>query len=123
MLYEEDRFHPNNKDDTWTETISKNLSTSTMYLEPIKKYECIIPCKVGYKQMQIKCYKSIIHIRNAITGIQTSDLVGSKNELNYFKSVHPLVGVLFFDSPEEYERHFYAQLSEKTKIMWRTKKM
>ena len=125
MIYEEDRFHPNNKDDNWTELMKQNStgSASSMFLEPIKKFECIIPCKIGYKKMQIKCYKSVVNIRNAITGVQTNDLVGSKNEYLYFKVAYPNVGLLFFNGPEEYERHFYAQVSEKTKTEWRNRKM
>ena len=57
-----------------------------MFLEPIKKYECIIPCKIGYKKIQLKCYKSDSIIRNAINGIQTNDYIGTKYEDLYFKS-------------------------------------
>ena len=52
MLYEEDRFHPNNDDDTWIDKLPKKKDL-TMFLEPIKKYECIIPCKIGYKKIQL----------------------------------------------------------------------
>ena len=121
MLYEEDRFHPNNDDDTWIDKLPKKKDL-TMFLEPIKKYECIIPCKIGYKKIQLKCYKSDSIIRNAINGIQTNDYIGTKYEDLYFKIKIPLVGMFFFDSPEEYERHFFNEVNEGTKNLWREKR-
>ena len=41
MLYEEDRFHPNNDDDTWIDKLPKKKDL-TMFLEPIKKYELFL---------------------------------------------------------------------------------
>ena len=38
MFYEEDRFHPNNDDDTWIDKLPKKKDL-TMFLEPIKNHQ------------------------------------------------------------------------------------
>jgi hypothetical protein len=68
------------------------------------------------------------HIRNAVTGIYTKDIVGSASEDSYFTTSFatgecpkgPLI--LYFDSPEQYERHFYTTLSENIKSKWNDKR-
>jgi hypothetical protein len=56
-------------------------------------------------------------IRNAVTGIyETGYLVGSVNEDVFFKvafTMGPTKQVLFYDSPEQYERHFQTTLVDK----------
>ena len=73
-------------------------------------------------------------IRNAITGYLENDYmgrpiykVGTRNEELFFKanvSVNGITGeprILFYDSPEQYERHFRTRLSDETKNVWREK--
>jgi hypothetical protein len=68
------------------------------------------------------------YIRNAVTGIvQAPFRVGSADE-DLFFSVMLSTGecgqtppCLFYDSPEQYERHMYTELSEATKVAWREK--
>jgi hypothetical protein len=120
MLFEDDRFHPNNTEDMVNpKEILKKSNVPTMYLEPIKKFECFLPCQVGSKKKQIKAYRSVAYIRNAVTGIQYDDLVGSKNEHRYFKvSFPPDLGVFFFENPDEFERHFYVKVNDATRNSW-----
>ena len=73
-------------------------------------------------------------IRNAISGYLENDYmgrpiykVGTMNEELFFKanvSVNGVTGeprILFYDSPEQYERHFRTTLSDETKNIWREK--
>jgi len=67
-------------------------------------------------------------IRDAVTGIRNyAHKVGSASENLYFK-VRICAGdlgkdtpTLFFESPEQYERHMYAKLDNDTKIRWHLK--
>ena len=70
------------------------------------------------------------HIRHAITGFRTPHLVGTKDEDQYFvlsdvrgvtKNQQPLI--LFFDSPEQYEKHCYATVSDAIKYTLQQKHM
>jgi len=73
-------------------------------------------------------------IRNAVSGYLENDYagrsiykVGSINEELFFKanvSINGISGeprILFYDSPEQYERHFRTTLSDETKNIWREK--
>ena len=73
-------------------------------------------------------------IRNAITGYLENDYmgrpiykVGTKDEELFFKanvSVNGITGeprILFYDSPEQYERHFKTTLSSEVKNTWKEK--
>lgn len=65
-------------------------------------------------------------IRNAISGIRENKcLVGKKEEGLFFKvslAIHDIgqdpYGTLFYTSPEEYERHFHATVSQSIKEKW-----
>jgi len=69
-------------------------------------------------------------IRNAITGVRNFEhKVGSANEDLYFSVLicngetgsNPLT--LFYDSPDEYERHQYTQVDRVTKRIWQQKNL
>lgn len=67
------------------------------------------------------------HIRNAVNGQYTKHIVGSSDEYLYF-SVLIATGesgqtpdCLFYDSPEQYERHMHAVVSDSAKDAWRTR--
>ncbi len=66
-------------------------------------------------------------IRDAITGMRYNERVGSNNEDLYFKvrmtTIHDAKNVitLFYNSPEEYERHQYVNISDEIKRKWRNK--
>lgn len=64
-------------------------------------------------------------IRNAITGIRSDHKVGSLKENLYFKVINAVGDekirdpiFLYFDSPEQYERHFKCEVDKKTKKLW-----
>jgi len=67
------------------------------------------------------------HAMNAITNLPYKVKFGSKDEDSLFSVIiatgetgqTPLI--LFYDSPEQYERHFYVDLSPKTKQRWHKK--
>ena len=74
------------------------------------------------------------HIRNAVTGsfYGRDKIVGSPMEDLYFRVSHPFGNErskLFFDSPDQYERHFGynidadVQNGENIKTEWRNRKM
>jgi hypothetical protein len=68
-------------------------------------------------------------IRDAVSGRYTSYRVGSKDELLFFKSINVSgirtptsePAVLFFESPEQYERHMSTKLSVEQKERWQEK--
>jgi hypothetical protein len=64
-------------------------------------------------------------IRNAVTGMSCSDLVGSSSEDLYFKVIdstarhgrnYPLI--LFYDTPEQYENHQFVKVGTNVKEVW-----
>ena len=64
-------------------------------------------------------------IRNAVTGIRDpNSIVGSRAEDMYFKvafctgETGPDTNILFYDTPEQYERHMHATVSESSKKAW-----
>jgi hypothetical protein len=67
------------------------------------------------------------HIRNAVNGQYTRHIVGSSDEYLYF-SVLIATGesgqtpdCLFYDSPEQYERHMRVVVSDSAKDVWRNR--
>jgi hypothetical protein len=61
-------------------------------------------------------------IRNAETGIYENDLVGRSGEYNYFKvslsgelGQNPQSKHLYYDSPQQYEKHFQIIIDSKIK--------
>ena len=80
------------------------------------------------KQVVIEYYSSGptgSNIRNAQTGVYTKDIVGSKYEDLYFKVTiaNGKLLTLYYDSPEQYERHQREKLSQETKEQWFKKRM
>uniref|UniRef100_A0A6C0KXN6 Uncharacterized protein n=1 Tax=viral metagenome TaxID=1070528 RepID=A0A6C0KXN6_9ZZZZ len=69
-------------------------------------------------------------IRNALNGEAYSGyIVGTKSE-DQFYSVIIATGetgkepaTLFYDNPEQYEKHMFQEISQKTKEMWYRKKL
>ena len=81
-----------------------------------------------YKRITIENYGSAHRgslIRNAVTGLRYDILVGSKEESTLFKVTDatgynerkdPLT--LFYDSPEQYEKHHFTNVTSETKQKW-----
>jgi len=113
MLYEEDYLHPNNE----------------QYDEDIYKGYHRIIRNVNYKKHEIECYSTSVNIgmmiRDAITGSKYNQYrVGTINEHLFFKvrwSTGELGNTtvsLFFDSPEQFERHMKTTVSQSVKEKW-----
>lgn len=109
-----------------TDKVRKNYYTIT------KPFNDMIKGKF-YKTVNISYYSSGSSgskIRNAIDGQYTNYIVGRrKDESNFFKvtmacGMQPDGPVnLFYNSPEEYERHQFAELDQATKDKWFNKKV
>ena len=134
-MYEDDRFVPKYDDE------ENYLDLKNSMLHDVKALD------KGYRKIQIninrvwtdgKYYKSKQieiyvsgdigkKIRNAITGFKYDDKVGSKQEDLYFKVKNnsaPLgstAGSLFYESPEQFEKHQFIELSREVKEKWYAK--
>jgi hypothetical protein len=98
-----------------------------------KGYHKIVK-QVGHKKLEIEAYSDPLiigrSIRNAITGVrQTGYKMGSLDENLFFKVAYLAGGksmkganpTLFYDSPEQYERHMHSIVSIETKEKWAEK--
>ena len=126
MLYEEDMFHPLNPESLIDKSVIKKFMVSS------KKGFLTIKRKINHKNVNINIYSSGetgSNIRNAITGEYYSDRIGTKREDLYYKigiSTGDIGGdsvTLFFDSPEQYERHFFTTIPVEDKEKWYNKHM
>jgi hypothetical protein len=100
-------------------TLNKPLSI--VRIDPVKN-----------KRMKVEFYETVLtpnrFIKNALTGVIESPYrVGSADE-DLFYSVMLSTGecgqtppCLFYDSPEQYERHFYTTVPDEVKLRWRTR--
>ena len=149
MQYEDDIFHPSNNDfddyqnvglsDDFSESMSfttvnsnRKKSKKDDLKNQDKGYHSIkIP--YGRKEIEIEIYSTPITpgkpIRDAVTGSRmTKQLVGSRDEDFYFK-VALATGqlktdeghILFFDNPEQFERHMRTTVSQDIKQKWTDK--
>uniref|UniRef100_A0A6C0ES46 Uncharacterized protein n=1 Tax=viral metagenome TaxID=1070528 RepID=A0A6C0ES46_9ZZZZ len=103
-------------------------------LEDIKRldkgYNKVYRNKNG-KQYSIEYYATSLNpgkkIRNAINGAYTNCLVGSYDEDLFFKlrlltdKCDEDLTTLYYDSPEQYENHFNATISDDIKEKWKNK--
>lgn len=100
---------------------SLNKPNSVIRVDPVKN-----------KRVKVEFYETALipnrFIKNAVTGaIESPFRVGSADE-DLFFSVMLTTGecgqtppCLFYDSPEQYERHFFAAVSDEAKLRWRTR--
>ena len=84
------------------------------------------------KKVRIEFYSTNMNpgrlIRHAVSGYKMPHRVGTVDEDLYYSVIlsdgtygqTPLV--LFFDSPEQYERTFFVELSQQTKANWESKR-
>jgi hypothetical protein len=90
-------------------------------------HKITLPC--GVQKIEIEYYHTSstpgTMIRDAITGARSQDhRVGTKEEDLYFKARIAIVNVdndgtlVFFNSPEQYERHMHATISQEFKELW-----
>jgi alpha-acetolactate decarboxylase len=121
-----------------TETTSNSKKKKHIITEPLAPLEHTVYIKVKGKKVKIKIHETIQHpnakIINAVTGIPVYDdddtkykyVVGSRQEDDLFK-VKMVSGVngkgvlLFYESPEQYEKHFACTVNEDIKKKWNDK--
>ena len=88
--------------------------------------------QVGYSKIPVEYYKTAnvqgTRIRNAVTGIYENFRVGRKDEDLFFKVSSTIAKdlvsdahLLFYDSPEQFERHFHCELKDDLKQKWHLK--
>jgi hypothetical protein len=148
MLHEDDQFHPNNIDEDefdyhvrepslYSETtVASSINTRQKRFRKLgEDYKKIdkgyqkVKVMDGYKMVDIEFYTTNstpgCAIRDAITGAKNlENRVGSHTEDLFFKtnwSVGQEMYLLFFDSPEQFERHMRTTVSEATKQKWMDK--
>lgn len=119
----DDRFLPiPENEEQEEENITKQINPRKHFLKR----------KFDGKKMTVVVFEtnfSNTHAMNAMTNIPYKVKFGSKNEDSLFSIIiatgetgqNPLI--LFYDSPEQYERHFFTDLSPETKRRWHKKIM
>jgi len=143
-MYEDDRFNPAYNDDIneldeldkqkTANKLEKNADLNFAHCRKELKKE--ITKKNGEtvvvkKSVYYDLYGSLgfgHKIRHAITGFKTNHLVGSSDEDLYFvvSDARGLTGTqtqltLYFDSPEQYEKHCYVTVPNTIKNSWSEK--
>ena len=87
----------------------------------------IIPGRLGQSPVAYFRTQSVpgATIRNAVTGVyETGYKFGSHDELLFFKtSVGKDSHILFYDGPEQFEKHMYCKLSDDLKQAWSDRSM
>lgn len=137
MIYEEDYFNSLEKIDFDDQLNNKNIINDIKSLD--KGYHKV-KRKLNKVCIDGKYHKNIIiefyvsgdtgnKIRNAITGYRSSYKVGSADEDIFFKvkmvngESKKGYGCLFYDSPEQFEKHQFSILSQGVKERWYNKQI
>ena len=134
MYYEDDHYHPANNDYANHNVTLSDLKQMDKGYHKIKR--------LGYKKsangtltpkmvnVEVYCSGDVgSYIRNAVTGQRYSYRTGTNEEDNLFKvglatgELGSNAGSLFYDSPEQYEKHCFVTLSSETKERWYEKKL
>lgn len=129
-MYYEDSFHPNEENAIATNNQKKELNNVKSF-DP--GYGYVYRNKLSasnkIKSTRLDCYTSGdsgMRIRNAETGQYYKHKVGSKEEGLFFKialasgELKTTNGsnVLFYDSPEQYEKHLMDEIDQEIKDKW-----
>jgi hypothetical protein len=126
---------PDFDDATTAYSISSNAKRQIKMMEELKKMDKGYNKTYRYngkKRIAVEFYTTNITpghiIRNAITGVhQSKFLVGSRCEDLFYKVANSCdvcsndQHIMFFDSPEQYERHFHTTVSQVSKEEWLNK--
>jgi len=132
-MYYEDSFHPNEDNDV-TQKQKKELNSIKSF---DRGYGYVYRNKISssnkVKKSRVDCYASGdsgMSIRNAETGQYYKYKVGSQDEDLFFKIALATgelkttngSNVLFYDSPEQYEKHLMIEVDQEIKDRWVEKK-
>ena len=143
-MYYDDNFHPTNDEDNYSvmdESIATHDSKTNSVRNRQKKIAddvkradkgyCFYQIKpsslTGFKSTKIEFFNSGScignRIRDPISGTRMIERVGTKDEYKFFKvsvsGINSISGVkLFYDSPEQYERHHKCVLNTAIKEKW-----
>ena len=137
MLYEDDMCHPLNQECepilSKNETNKKVKKIMSDIYQNNKGFHLIKRQSKDGKMHNVEVFSSGCQgniIRNAISGsYYYGDRVGSKQEDLYYKVCISTGEVgkdtisLFYDSPEQYERHMYATVDSENKQRWLEKQI
>jgi hypothetical protein len=133
-MYYEDNFHPNEENAIASSNQTKELNNIKSFDSGygyVYRNKSSVSSKV--KISRVDCYTSGDlgkRIRNAETGQYYKYKVGSKDEDLFFKialatgelKTTNSSNVLFYDSPEQYEKHLMVEVDEEIKERWVEKK-
>jgi len=133
-MYYEDSFHPNEENAIASSNQTKvlnNIKSFDSGYGYVYRNKSSVSSKV--KNSRVDCYTSGdsgMRIRNAETGQYYKYKVGTKDEDLFFKvslatgelKTTNCSNVLFYDSPEQYEKHLMAEIDQETKDRWIEKK-
>ena len=136
MIYEHDHFHPLEKNEI-EDTLNNNDALNNLkkmdkgYQKVSRKLNKVWVDGKYYKNITIEFYCSSEngYIRNAITGYRSRVKVGSCEEDTYFKvkmasgECKKNSGVLFYDSPEQFEMLQFVILKLPINEQWYNKKI
>ena len=140
MHYEEDHFHPSERNEHDISSLNfrdkdylNNLkSLDRGYNKVQRRFNKVWVDGKYYKNINFEFYTSSdtgCKIRNAVTGYRTNYKVGSADEDLFFKvkivdgNCKKGSGTLFYDSPEQYEKHQFSIINTSVKELWHKKQM
>lgn len=115
--------------DDWTTTTSKSKTTKKVKDDDNKKIPGHHRIKIKTKNDIFKVdlfetgYQPGLNIRNAISGSYYNHKTGTFDEHLYFKVIDTCYSgknpyLLFYESPEQFERHYICNVSKETKRKW-----
>lgn len=132
-MYYEDNFHPTQDNDALNHQKKElnNIKTCDSGYAFVFRDRVLPSGKI--KKTRVDCYTSSdsgTNIRNAETGNYYKYKVGSKEEDLFFKvalssgEINASNGsnILFYDTPEQCEKHLMSELSDDIKERWIAKK-
>jgi len=126
------RAYNNSDDGSSVSTYKKKQRKLLKQLNSIDKDHRIVTFNISGKKKEIEVYATNDYpgtiIKDAVTGTRVNHYrVGSLDEHLFFKAKLMLNGmksnsdIFFFDSPEQYERHFNTSVSQIIKEKWLNK--
>jgi replicative superfamily II helicase len=126
MYYDEEFYNEMDYEEMDDVSVNKNTRKMAKAMEEAGDKKCHIIQQKNKRNITV--FSSGAHgtsIRNAVSGAYTNDIVGSAAEDGYFRVSYPCGSErkkLFFQSPEQYERHFGYNLEKDTKQRLEQKK-